>query len=110
MLLFKDSFKFVSQLARKSDVDLHRGQLQRYSLFSRKTVWLCVEHGKFSRGMLTDDVTDFEDVFVSGEIVSVENKTNQVMIKIVARVIKINNKINFSQQHCHKKKNSQLKI
>lgn len=63
-------YRFIRQL----DTDAQRGDMKRCCLFSKKVVWLCSEHQKFSRSFLADDDVDTDDIFL-GEL-ETENDTN----------------------------------
>lgn len=50
------------RLIRQLDSKAVRGGMQRCYLYSKKIVWICSDHQKFSRGFLADDDLDSEDV------------------------------------------------
>lgn len=64
------------RLIRQLDARAVRGGMQRCYLYSKKIVWLCSDHQKFSRGFLADDDLDTEEVTLNVDESDIINPSN----------------------------------
>lgn len=66
------------RLIRQVDANAVRGGMQRCYLHSKKIVWLCSEHQRYSRGFLSDDDVEIDDIIINTD--ETDNATSKLLI------------------------------